>query len=281
MRVAVTGAAGKVGRAVVHELKRAGHDVRPIDRIGDGVPCDLRDAEAAARAVAGCGGIVHLAAWPTPDAAPPAAVFNDNVAMAANMMGAAARLGIRRAVVASSQSALGFAWADEVIAPDYLPVDEAHPCRPRDVYSLSKLVTEQIARMHALRGDLDPRVLRFPVVWDPAEFESSVRRRLERPSQGAKSQWAYVDVRDAARAVRLALEAELAGFQLFNITAPTVFATVPARELVAQFYPSLGVAAAPAGDGACFDWRRARDGLGFVCRYRWTPQGIDDYPPAG
>jgi len=279
MLVGVTGSRGKLGRATVGELRRAGLKVREIERIpADGViGADLRLAEEAARALAGCDMVVHLAAWPTPHSAPAGEVFADNVAMASNVLHAAVSQGTRRVVVASSQSVLGLAWSDKVREPEYLPVDEAHPCRPGDSYSLSKLVTEQLAQLLAQRGEIDATVLRFPVIWDPEQFASEVAGRLGRPQQGAKSQWAFVDVRDAARAVRLALAAGKPGYRLFNIAAPHVFAPVSTAELVNEWYPALAASAqAPSGQDACFDWRAARDGLGFVCRYRWTHDGIVD-----
>ena len=279
MRVAVTGAAGKLGREVVRELTFAKHEVRCIDRTEAAgiVAADLRELSGVKRCLAGVDAIVHLAAWPTPTSAAGSAVFSDNVLMASNVLFAAAELGIRNVTVASSQSVLGLAWSAEVVEPDYLPVDEKHPCRPGDVYSLSKLVTEQLSELLSAQDRIDAKLLRFPVIWDPAEFEGSIAGRLHRPSQGAKSQWAYVDLRDAARAVRLALAVGRPGYEVFNITSQNVFAAEPAAELVARWYPRLAKSGGlPADCTACFDWRAARDRLGFVCRYRWSVDGIED-----
>lgn len=279
MLIGVTGARGRLGSAVVSEFHVAGLAVRQIDHVvADHVlVADLRHVVEVRRALEGCDAVVHLAAWPTPLAAPPGQVFADNVAIASNVLFAAVEHGIRRVVVASSQSVLGLAWASEVIEPDYLPVDENHPCRPGDSYSLSKLVTEQLAHLLAQRGELDATVLRFPVIWDPAQFGASIAGRLDRPQQGAKSQWAYVDVRDAARAVRLAVMATRPGYGLFNITSPEVFETRPTSSLVREWYPKLAAAGAMLpGQESCFDWRSASEALGFTCRYRWIRTGIVD-----
>lgn len=279
MQVAVTGAAGKLGREVVGQLRAAGHAIRAIDQVAmpGGRVTDLRDRDSVWASLDGVDGIVHLAAWPTPHSADPATVFSDNVLMASNVLHAAAAQGIANVVVASSQSVLGLAWSTSVVEPDYLPVDESHPCRPSDSYSLSKLVTEQLARMLSVQGKLHATVLRFPVIWTPDAFEACVAGRLLNPAQGAKSQWAYVDVRDAARAIQLALEQKRGTFDLFNICAPTVFAAQPTAGLVAEWYSQLAARGdAPAGQGACLDWRAARQRLGFVCRYRWSETGISE-----
>ncbi len=279
MLVAVTGAAGKLGREVVRQLREAGHEVRAIDRIATpaGLLADLRDRDGVASSIDGVGGVVHLAAWPTPHSADIATVYADNVLMTANVLFSAAVRGITNVIVASSQSVLGLPWSPVVIEPDYLPVDEDHPCRPTDGYSLSKLATEQLARMLSDQDRLQARVLRFPVIWTPDAFDVCVAGRLNNPAQGAKSQWAYVDVRDAARAVRIALELNPTGFDLFNICAPTVFASQTTAELVAEWYPGLAARGeAPAGHGACLDWRAAHERLGFICRYRWQATGIDE-----
>ena len=166
-------------------------------------------------------------------------VWRDNVVIVGHVAFAAEVLGIRRFVYASSQSVLGVAWATSVIAPDYVPVDEDHPCRPSDGYSASKLAGEQIVGALARAGSL-ARV-RPAVSGDlaPENFADHVAHRLRDPAQGAKSQWAYIDARDAARAIRLALETPPETFRILNVCAPTVFGTRRPADLVRHWYPDL------------------------------------------
>src|SRR5687768_11829894 len=70
--VLVTGSAGRVGRAVVRELQSRGRRVRGFDRVptpgaAEAVVGDLTDPDALARAAAGAGTVVHLAATPDDD----------------------------------------------------------------------------------------------------------------------------------------------------------------------------------------------------------------------
>jgi UDP-glucose 4-epimerase len=290
--VAVTGACGLLGRAVVADLAANGLRVRAVDRVErkkrdaepvrvDTVVVDLRDPQEARRALAGADTVVHLAAWPTPHAAPERVVWSENVDIATNVAFAAAEAGVRRFVYASSQSVLGLAWAKTVVAPDYLPVDEDHPCRPSDAYSASKIAGEHLVASLARGGRFDAVALRFPVIWERGQFGACVSYRLDNPQQGAKSQWAYVDARDAARAVRLALASASAGYFVLNVAAPRVFAEEPVPVLVRRWYDAPAeVAEVLDPSEAVFSGKRAESVLGFSARYLWSPEGISESPVA-
>lgn len=283
--IAVTGAAGLLGRAVVTELLAAGHDARGLDRAESHQPgdayrhqrLDLVAYPEVEAALSGCSAVVHLAALPTPQAGSPAEVWSINTTTTGNVLAAAQAAGIRRVVIASSQSALGLPYATEVVTPRYLPVDEQHPCEPSDVYSASKLACEMLAEAFARGGALDVLCLRFPVIWDPARHTKHTSRRIDIPTQGAKSLWAYIDQRDAARGVRLAVESNLPGYELLNISSSRAFAPEPVPALVRRWFPDLTDIRAPLGDDAAmFDWRKAEARLGFTARYAWNLDGIDD-----
>jgi nucleoside-diphosphate-sugar epimerase len=205
----------------------------------------------------------------------PFVTFEANLQLANAAVAAAQATGVRKIVLASSQSALGLAWAPVLRSPAYLPVDEDHPCAPEETYGASKQATEILFEMAARRDGADVAALRFPTIWDPAEFEQNTWRRLTHPEQGAKSQWAYVDARDAGRSVVLALAAPVRGYRVFNIAADQIFADEDVGSLVRQWYPDRDPAAVD-GDAAVFSPARARAELGFVNRYRWTPSGIED-----
>lgn len=87
MRIAVTGASGKLGRATVARLTEAGHEVVGVDKVrGSGViVTDLTDFGQVIDAFSGgargehVDAVVHLGAIPAPGLVPDAALFANNM----------------------------------------------------------------------------------------------------------------------------------------------------------------------------------------------------------
>lgn len=281
--ILVTGAAGLLGSSVVEHLSEAGARVIALDRAlaapsPEGVELiqdDLGSRERLEAICSGVVGIVHCAAYAHLQSAREDILFASNVTSTANLLFAAEAAGVPRVVYASSQSALGFAYAPDIIPPARLPVDEDEPPRPREGYALSKLVGEQICAMISSRSAMVTRALRFPVIWRSDRFAEHMAKRLGDPRQAAKSQWAYVDVRDAARACRLALlDRGRAGFAVYNIAAPWPFACDDAERRLTEAYGSARRREGWRPGEAVYDSSKAADELGFRARWRWTPEGI-------
>ena len=275
MKIVVTGGSGQLGRQVVAELCAAGHAVLSVDRqphpdghsparIGN-----LLDPAVLLDACEGADGLVHLAAHIAPNIASDTATFNDNTQMTYNALHAAAEHGIRRAVIASSLAAYGYLYGRPGGTPDYLPIDEAHRCRPTDPYGLSKVVGESIADSFALAKGMGIASLRLPGInYDPAFkrlFSLMADPAFRRPGF-----WTYVDVRDAALACRLGIEASLAGHRIFNIAAPASNMREPTAALIERHFPALrDIRCQAAGNWSGMDCTRAARELGFHARYTW------------
>lgn len=152
MAVWVSGAAGKLGSAVVAMLRANGVDVTAVDRISDSPAVrrvELVEFEATKESMVGADAVVHLAAYPSPEQVTPSWLVQNNVMATFNVFAAAFQLGVQRVVMASSGSIYGYAWAPELFAPAYLPVDEDTPLVFVDPYALSKDLGERIGRMYA------------------------------------------------------------------------------------------------------------------------------------
>lgn len=174
MRVLVTGATGSVGREVALLLVAHGHEVRVVGRRREaglpGVdyrPCDVTDYATLKDAMRETEAIIHLAALPTPLHGPDEELFRINCAGSFNVYQAAAELGIRRVVSASSINAFGYHFGIKSFPIRYLPIDEAHPTCTTDSYSFSKQVLEEIAAYFWRREGISGCCLRLPWVVNP------------------------------------------------------------------------------------------------------------------
>src|SRR3984957_962597 len=158
-KIAVTGGSGKAGRVVVRALREQGHQILNIDLVPSpesphpeaAVPflkADVTDfgqtfeALSGGETLPGIEAVVHLAAIPSPAHATSDQVFRTNITSTYTVFSAAARLGIKRVVWASSETTLGLPFDRP---PDYAPVDEAHNY-PESSYALSKVLGEEMAR---------------------------------------------------------------------------------------------------------------------------------------
>jgi nucleoside-diphosphate-sugar epimerase len=277
MKVVVTGGSGLAGRHVVADLAGHGYRVTNADRVAADpatVPyrlADLEDLGAVYGCLAGAEAVVHMAAIPRPGRETNEAVFRTNVLSTYHVLEAAATLGIRRVVLASSISVLGFPFFYRPLAPRYVPVDEEHPVLAQDPYALSKVLGEELAAGFARRAEMTTVSLRFAWIQTPATFLQQIQPLQDDPAAGAANLWSYVDARDVAQACRLALEADLQGHGAFFIAAPDSFMTAPTAELVRRYYPAtVCTEAARTGSPSLISSAKAAGVLGYRAEHVWA-----------
>ena len=278
MRIAITGGNGRLGRAVVAEAVAEGHEVVVLDRATDqpaGVrpglvaeppvpvlPVDVGDYDVLAGRLDGCDALIHLAAMPSPYHHPAHVVHANNVVGSYNAFTAAADVGIRRVVSASSINAIGGFYSRHA-RYDYLPVDEEHPTYAEDPYSLSKWLGEQqgdaMARLHA---DMTISSLRFH--WITPERPAWGPEDPDRLEHHAKHLWGWVDRTAAVRACLLGLTAAFTGHEVFFIVAPTTATTVSSAELHERFHADVPVRRPLDGNAGFYDCGKAAKLLGWV-----------------
>lgn len=275
MRILVTGGLGKVGEHVVDELLRGGHEVTVLDRLPgprDGGAAkylmgEVQDFGQMVEAAAGCDAVIHLAAIHNPHVAPTGVVFETNVTGTFNAHHAAFRLGIPRVVSTSSNAAVGWAYSEGAFLPDYLPIDEEHPCRPIDAYGLSKQVGETIAHSYARKG-VEAVVIRPSGVVTPEALDE-IRRTGGREPEGWR-EYSYIDVRDLAVAFRLAVERPLPGGTVMFVVADDSTVAEPLCDLLPRLKPAIGDRARGlTGTRGVFTNDRAKDLLGWKPLHTW------------
>ncbi len=170
--VLITGAAGRIGRALAPRLARAGRELRRLDvvecapgtssgpvlvgpvLVGPVLVGSVTDPDLLDRACAGADAVVHLggisgeASW--------AELLEVNIDGTRTVLEAARRAGVARVVLASSNHATG-------MTP--VPVDGDLPAaaapRPDTFYGVSKAAMEALGALYADRYGLDVTSLRI------------------------------------------------------------------------------------------------------------------------
>jgi nucleoside-diphosphate-sugar epimerase len=280
-RVIVTGGTGKAGHWIVKHLVEEGYDVINIDtRLPTDPQCqcltaDLTDLGQVIDAFsphatgnrAPYAGVIHMAAIPRPQMTPNCEVWRVNTLSTYNVLEACGLLGIKKAVIGSSESSYGLCFANEFFQPQYVPVDEAHPQLPEDAYGLSKVVNEATAAMFHRRDGTQILSYRIANVLCP-EDHAKVRARFAHPEDRLRILWSYIDSRDLAIACRLGIEGEGLGCEPLIVAADDTSSNIPSRELVKRFLPDV---AELRGDLTEFSTlmsnRRAKDLLGWKQQY--------------
>lgn len=278
--VVVTGGSGRLGRHVVERLKGR-HRLTVIDTRppADGevayLDVSILDLDGLRAAFAGVDAVVHLAAVPNPRTSSPQLCFSTNTVGTWSVLQAAEDAGVRRVVVASSDAATGLHYNPRDWAPLYLPVDETHPLRPSEVYSLTKEITESIARAFAVRGRLEVLAIRpGHIVFEPEYPELAAR--------GADVEnyhlWGYVAPQDVAQGFELALALEDGRYDCFFVGAADGLNTRPTLELLQERFGRLPEIRRPEvyaenPTAGVFDITHAREKLGYRPRLTWRDFG--------
>ncbi len=276
--VAVTGALGKVGRAVVQDLLAHGYTVHASDaqgpfgeRAGLGVDvmrADLTDYGQAVEALGGCTAVVHLANIPQPGMESAPDTFNRNMAANANVFLAAQRLGLRKVAWASSETTLGLPFDEP---PRYAPVDEAHFPYPTSTYALSKVLSEDLAAQVSAWSGIPFVGLRLSNVFPPEAY-AQVPSFHGDPALRRWNLWGYIDVRDAATAFRLAIETPTSGSQNVVVAAADTIMDTPSADLLAAEFPGVELRRDVGEFGTLLAIDAARELLGFEPAHSWRDE---------
>jgi len=283
-KVVVTGGSGKAGRACLQDLTAHGYQVFNVDNVvpaNDLCPFIVADLsnfgqtlDALSSVDTGIYGktalqafdaIVHLAAIPAPRRFTDPVTFSNNTLSTYNVFEASRRLGIKNIVWASSETVLGLPFETP---PPYVPVDE-ECARPESAYSLSKLLGEEMAKQFC-RWDPEMKIigLRFSNVMEPHDYAAF--GNFQKDPHGRKwNLWGYIDARDAAQAIRRALEAALKGADVFIIANSDTVMSRPTSELLAEVFPDVAMKKQLGPNETLLSIEKARRVLGFEPQHSW------------
>lgn len=288
-RIFFTGGSGKAGRHVIRYLLERGHrvlnvDLKPLDMAGvDNLVADITDSGQMFNAMTsyanfaelepGTGvprfdAVVHFAAVPRILINPDNETFRVNAIGTYNVVEAAVKLGIRKIVIASSETTYGVCFADGRVNPKVLPLEEDYDVDPMDSYGLSKVVNEETARAFQRRSGFDIYALRIGNVIEPHEYDRFPGFFAD-PEVRRRNAFCYIDARDLGQIVDLCVSKNGLGFQIFNAGNDTNSVNIPSAELAERFFPGVPVTRPLGEHEALFSNRKIRDVLGFREEHDW------------
>ncbi|MCE6075724.1 NAD-dependent epimerase/dehydratase family protein [Agrobacterium vitis] len=288
-RIVFTGCTGKAGRHAVPHLQAKGYsilnlDLKPLDCPGvNTLITDITDSGQVFNALTthfGFDGydhgappsapdaVVHFAAIPRVMIEPDNCTFSANVVGTYNVIEAAMKLGVRKVIIASSETTYGVCFAEGDKDFHSFPLEEDYDSDPMDSYGLSKVVNEKTARAFAMRYKADIYALRIGNVIEPHDY-TNFPGYLDNPMSRKRNAWSYIDARDLGEIVHLCIEKDGLGFQVFNAVNDTITADLPTREFLAKYCPDTPVLREMGENEAPISNRKAREVLGFKEEHPW------------
>jgi nucleoside-diphosphate-sugar epimerase len=288
-RIVFTGGSGKAGKYAVAHLKSKGYDILNVDLKDIGLEgvytlqADLTEAGQVFNALTthfGYAGyelgkppgppdaVVHFAAIPRILAEPDNKTYAANVMSTYNVIEAACKLGVKKIIIASSETTYGVCFAEGDKDYKKFPLEEDYEIDPMDSYGLSKLINEQTARAFAARFNNDIYALRIANVIEPHEYERFPGFMADPPSR-KRNAWSYIDARDLGEIVHLCLQKSGLGFQVFNAVNDTITAHITTEQFLKTYAPKTPITRKLSEQEAPLSNRKIREVLGFKEQHNW------------
>ena len=289
-RILFTGGSGKAGKHAVAYLLDQGHrvlnvDLTPLDHPKvDNLIADITDSGQMFNAMSSYAGfdelepgtgvptfdaVVHFAAVPRILINPDNETFRVNTIGTYNVIEAAVKLGIKKVIIASSETTYGICFSDGQTNPHSLPLEEDYDVDPMDSYGLSKVVNEKTARSFQRRSGIDIYALRIGNVIEPHEYAELFPHYFKHPEVRRRNAFCYIDARDLGQIVDLCLQKDGLGFQVFNAGNDDNGAIIPTKELAERFFPGVPFTREMSEHEALFSNRKIRDVLDFKEQHNW------------
>jgi nucleoside-diphosphate-sugar epimerase len=225
MKVFLTGNRGKIGKVFEADLHCAEYEVVGYDLL-DGK--DILDVPMLNDSFKSCDAVIDLAALDVIDFKSslnpgPNEIMNVNLQGTWNVLTAAGNAHIKLMIYLSSVD--GFGVFGGRGKPDYLPLDDNHPCYPVSPYDISKRLAEEMCRFWSAVERIPTICLRPPGVWTPDTYLEIQAARNVKPEYEWSHYWeygAFIDIRDLSSACICALTCPFEGFVCFLVAASDV-----------------------------------------------------------
>ena len=293
MRIVFTGGSGKAGKHAIPYLLSQGHQVLNLDLVPLDHPdvytlkTDLTDSGQVFNAFTSHfdmseyslphpppvpDAVVHFAAYARNLLVPDSEMFASNVRQTYNVIEAACKLGIKKVIIASSETVYGVCFTQGDSDYHSFPLEEDYDCDPEDSYATSKLCGERIARSFARRfahKGIDIYAFRIGNVIEPHEYALNFPTYLADPPSRKRNAWSYIDARDLGKLCHCAFQQSGLGFQVFNATNNTITLRERTKDFLQRECPNVPVTKELEEYEAPLTNRKARELLGFKEEHNW------------
>ncbi|RFU31461.1 hypothetical protein B7463_g4890, partial [Scytalidium lignicola] len=290
--IVFTGGSGKAGRHVLPYLVEKGHKILNLDLVPFPDPAadiytlktDLTQSGQVFNALtshynmAGFGNkslpqppdvVIHFAAYARNLLVPDNETFHGNVTSTYNVIEAACKLGVKKIIIASSETTYGVCFAQGESDYHCFPLEEDYDVDPEDSYALSKICGEKTARAFARRFGVDIYVLRVGNVIEPHEYALNFPKYIANPPSRKRNAWSYIDARDLGQICDLAIKKSGLGFQIFNATNDTITVKGTTKEFLQKECPNVKITREMGEYEAPLSNRKIREVLGFKDVHDW------------
>jgi len=289
-RIVFTGGSGKAGRHVIPYLLAQGHQVLNLDL----VPLDNPNVLTLKTDLTSSGqvfnaltthfsydnykdahppqppdAIIHFGAYARNMLVPDNECFRGNVLSTYNVIEAACKLGVKKIIIASSETVYGVCFGQGDLQYDSFPLEEDSDVNPMDTYALSKICGEKTARAFATRYGVDIYALRIGNVIEPHEYTQKFPTFLEDPMSRKRNAWSYIDARDLGQICHLCVEKDGLGFEVFNATNDGITTKVHTKQFLESNCPETRLTREMAEWEAPLSNRKIRGVLGFNEEHDW------------
>ncbi len=234
--VAITGAAGFLGKHLVRGFAARGFDVLPIMReVDERAPAGARALDyvlATPGVLDGFDALVHAAAVRHRHGVDERTYRATNVGLVERLL-RAAKGRVRRFVDISSVGVYGF--------PSRLPITEAHPYAPATLYSVTKIEAEQLLRRLAPELGVEHVIVRPTIIYGRGDTNgmldktaTMIRAGSYRVVGSGANTLHHTHVDDIVDGVHLAATSPAAAGEDFIIAGPETITLQRFSELVAR-----------------------------------------------
>ena len=212
-KVLVTGSTGYSGKQISNLLKGE-YEIVGVDLVEGEFTTykgNLTDKDFVNSLLQDIHAVIHTASLHAPHIATYSRqeFIDTNIVGTLNLLEAAVQNGVKKFIYTSTTSLYGESMQNEAQA---VWITEDVPTIPRDIYDITKIAAEGLCRDFFNKKTLQTTVLRVSRFWDEP-IEKKIFYRMYRG----------LDVRDVALAHKLAIHKEFERFDVFNISAQSIF----------------------------------------------------------